>query len=65
MKERNIILTKIFFLIQLIDFANSSTCTKKLPFLKNNECVSFCSSDELKSKNCSIEEDDLKNKYCI
>ena len=63
MKERNIIFTKIFFLIQLIDFANSSICTKELPFLKNNVCVSFCSTDELKSKNCSIDEEISKIRF--
>ena len=58
-----ILFVKIFFLIQLIYFANSSTCTTKFPFLKNNECVSFCSTDELKSKNCSIDEEKNKIKF--
>ena len=40
----------VFF--QLINYINS-TCSGNSPFIKNNECVSFCSTDELKL-NCKF-----------
>ena len=58
-----ILFINIIILIQLFYLTNSSICTKELPFLKDNECVSFCSTDELKSKNCSIDEEINKIKF--
>ena len=62
-KSLNIIINSIIF-INLIIVINSSTCTdKENPFLKDNQCVSYCSKEELKLKICTIDEETVKIQY--
>ena len=58
----------VFFInliiIKLMTIILSSTCTEKeTPFLKDNECVSYCSKEELQTKKCIIDEETAKIKF--
>ena len=59
-KTNFIIFIELFFL-QQIKYINSLSCSANSPFIKNNECVSYCSTDELK-KNCRISDNNSKLK---
>ena len=62
-KSLYIIINSIIF-IKLIPLINFSTCTdKENPFLKDNQCVSFCSKEELKLKTCIIDEETVKIQF--
>ena len=55
-----LIINSIIF-VNLITFIISSTCiNKERPFLKNRQCVSYCSKEELKSEICIIDEETVK-----
>ena len=56
-----IVNTFLFFLLIKIIF--SSTCSKSSPFYKNNQCISFCSKEELNSNDCIIAEETVKIQY--
>lgn len=50
--------------INYIKIVNSSICSSKdKPFLKNGECISFCSKEELESRNCTVDEETVKLQY--
>ena len=59
-KTNFIIFIELFFLHQ-IKYINSLSCSRDSPFIKNNECVSYCSTDELK-KNCRFADNNSKLK---
>ena len=65
-------LKKYFYLncvFQIIILFNSffhsftTTCTEDLPFLKTNQCVSYCDKNELISGECEINDPILKTKW--
>ena len=66
-KVKNIELKYIIYILiffQLIYIISSSSiCESSAPFIKNNECVIRCTTDEIKSKICVI--DPQHSKYCF
>ena len=57
-------LINLIFLIQLIKKSFNSICNSiTTPFLKNNSCISFCSKEELNSKQCVISNEIVKIQY--
>lgn len=55
----------VFILINLINFifSDNNECERNIPFLKNGECISFCSKEELNSGNCTISTKQVKIQY--
>ena len=72
MKENNIkfnlplniyyFLLKTFVFLQMIKFGKFS-CDENAPFLKGEECISFCTSEEIKNKTCEIKYEKLKTQW--
>ena len=54
---------KIIILFNLYFCSLTITCTKDLPILKNNQCVSYCDKNEFSSGECEINEPILKAKW--
>ena len=66
MLKNNLYLNSIFKIIILFNFffcSLSITCTKDLPILKNNQCVSYCDKNELISGECEIIDPIIKTKW--
>ena len=66
MLKNNFYLNCIFKIIILFNFffcSLTTTCTKDLPILKNNQCVSYCDKDEFISGECEIVDPIMKTKW--
>ena len=55
-------LIKAFVFIQIIKYCKFS-CGENAPFLKGEECISFCTSEEVKNKTCEINYKKLKTQW--
>ena len=55
-------LLKTFAFLQMIKFCKL-TCDENAPFLKGEECISFCTSEEIKNKTCEIKYEKLKTQW--
>ena len=53
---------KAFVFIQIIKYCKFS-CGENAPFLKGEECISFCTSEEVKNKTCEINYKKLKTQW--
>ena len=57
-------LINLIILIQLIKKSFNSICNStSAPFLKDNTCITFCSKEELNSKECVIDHEIVKIQY--
>ena len=66
MLQSNFYLNFIFQIIILFNIffcSLSITCSKDLPILKNNQCVSYCDQKEFISGECEIEDPIIKTKW--
>ena len=55
-------LIRAFVFIQIIKYCKFS-CGENAPFLKGEECISFCTSEEVKNKTCEINYKKLKTQW--
>ena len=55
-------LIRAFVFIQIIKYCKFS-CGENAPFLKGGECISFCTSEEVKNKTCEINYKKLKTQW--
>ena len=55
-------LLKSVILLQILKYSKL-VCEETLPFLKGNECVDFCTAEEVKNKLCEITDEKLKTQW--
>lgn len=53
----------ILILFKLIEADNLNSCQRDKPFLKDGQCIDFCSKEEINSGNCTIDEITVKIQY--
>ena len=54
---------KIIILFNIFFCSLTTTCTKDLPILKNDQCVSYCEKNEFISGECEINDPIIKTKW--